>query len=201
MSEFKKIANAIHQLEYNVNLKRGIIYLEGEIDTYSAPFLLERVNAIRDLRMDEFAETAGIEVDDPINLYITSPGGDVNGLTALVDIMQSLTCKINTYAIGHAESAAIWVLAAGTGTRYIAPNTELMVHEMATWLKGPSSDIENDAKHIVTQQKNLYNLLGELSGKTADFWREKINKQNLYLTPETCIEYGLADKIILPSSL
>lgn len=201
MSEFSRVSNAIHQLEYNVNLRRSIIYLEGEIDTYSAPFFLERVNAIRDLRREEFAETDGIGIDDPVNLYITSPGGDVNGLTALVDIIEALTCKVNTYGIGHAESAAIWVLAAGTGTRFVAPNTELMVHEMATWLKGPSSDIENDAKHIVSQQKNLYDLLGKLSGKTADFWREKINKQNLYLTPETCIEYGLADKIIAPNTL
>ena len=72
---------------------------------------------------------------------------------------------------------------------------------MNTWLKGPSSNIENDAKHVQEQQQNLYNLLGKFSGKTAEFWREKVNKQNLYLTPETCIEYGLADEIIAPNSL
>ena len=196
MSEFKKIANAIHQLDFNVNLKRGIIYLEGEIDTYSAPFFVERVNAIRDIRYGTE------EANDPIDLYITSPGGDVNGLIALVDIIGALSCKVNTFGIGHVESAAVWVLASGTGSRYIAPNAELMVHEIAAWLRGTTSDVENEAKQIKIKQKILYDLLGKYSKKDASFWREQIEgKKNLYLSTETCIEYGLVDDAIGPNSL
>ena len=198
MSEFKRIANAIHQLEYNVNLKRGIIYLEGEIDTYSSPFFLERVNAIRDLRKEEFTN---IEIDAPIDLYITSPGGDINGLTALVDLITNLKCKINTIGIGHVESAAVWVLAAGTGTRYVTENVEIMVHETSSWLRGTSTNIEADAKQVKTTQNNLFGLLEKFSKKDSAFWESEVKGKNLYLSPQICIEYGLADELVKASSI
>ncbi len=198
MSEFKRMANAVHQLEYNVNLKRGTIYLEGEIDTYSAPFFLERVNAIRDLRKEEFTE---IPVNDPIDLYITSPGGDVHGLTALVDLITNLKCKINTIGIGHVESAAVWILASGTGTRYVTENVEVMVHETSSWLRGTSSNIESDAKQVKQTQNNLFALLERYSKKNAEFWEAEVKGKNLYLTPQTCIEYGLVDELMKAGSL
>lgn len=186
---------AVSQLEFSVNLAKGIIYLEGEMDTYTAPFFIERVNIIRDFRPSD-------KKDDPIDLYITSPGGDLNALTALVDLIEGVSCKINTFGVGHVESAAVWVLAAGTGTRYIAPNTEVMVHEIATWLRGSTSDVENEAKQIKIKQKNLYDLLGKYSKKEASFWRDLVEgKKNLYMLPQTCIEHGLVDKLIEPNTL
>lgn len=198
MSEFKRMANAIHQLEFNVNLKRGTIYLEGEIDTYTAPFFLDRVNAIRDLRKDEYTD---IPVNDPIDLYITSPGGDINGLTALVDLIANLKCKINTIGIGHVESAAVWILAAGTGKRYVTENALVMVHETSSWLRGTSSNIESDAKQVKQTQNNLFALLERYSKKDAAFWESEVKGKNLYLTPQTCIEYGLADELMKAGSL
>lgn len=197
MSNSKIIASAIHQIEYNVNIDRHVIYLEGEIDTYSAPFFLERVNAIRDVHISN-----GYKDSPDINLYITSPGGDLNGLTALIDIIKSIPCTVNTYGIGHVESAAVWVLAAGTGIRKLAPNTEVMVHEVSSWLRGTTSDVENEAKQLMLIQKNLYKLLGDFSKKDEVFWEKLLkNNKNLYLTPDKCLEYGLADEIITPNSL
>lgn len=194
MPELKKMAISLKQLEYSINLTRRIIYMEGELDTFAAPFVLERINVIRDLDVSR--------CNDDINLYITSPGGDVNGLTAVIDIIEALPCKINTYGIGHVESAAVWILAAGTGIRKIAKNTEIMVHELSTWLRGTTSDFENEAKQIIVSQNNLYALLEKFSKKDEKFWSQLLkNGKNLYLTPETCIEYGLADKIIEPGSL
>lgn len=200
MTNEKFVANAMHQLEYNVNLKRRMIYLEGELDTYTAPFVLERVDAIRDYHMETWSP--GDDKEPTINLFITSPGGGVNALTALVDMMKGLPCKINTIGIGHVESAAVWVLAAGTGKRLLAPNTEVMVHEMSSWLRGTTSDVENEAKQLIATQKLLYRLLDEYSNKEAQFWESTLKgSKNLYLTPDKCIEYGLADEIIKPSSL
>jgi len=200
MNKLKLIATGVQQLEYNINFDRRIIYLEGEIDTFSAPFLLERVNVLRDYITE--IESLGSTTESVINLFITSPGGDVNGLTALVDIIEALPCKINTYGIGHVESAAVWVLAAGSGKRKIASNTEIMVHEISSWLKGTTSDVENEAKQLIATQKNLYRLLAKFSKKDEKFWEQTLkNSKNLYLTPEMCIEYGLADEIIQPHSL
>jgi len=196
MNYYKNIASAIHQLEYNVNINRRIIYLEGEIDTYTAPFIFDRINAIRDIHFLTHN-------DEPeIDLYITSPGGDIHGLTGLVDIIEAVSCKINTYGIGNVESAAVWILAAGTGVRRVSANVEIMVHEISSWLKGTTSDVENEAKQLIATQKNLYRLLGKFSIKDEAFWEKTLkSSKNFYLTPEMCIELGLADEIIKPNSL
>ena len=77
-----------------------------------------------------------------------------------------------------------------------------MVHEMSSWLRGTTSDVENEAKQLVLTQKNLYRLLAKFSKKDEQFWEQTLkNSKNLYLSPETCIEYGLADEIIKPKSL
>lgn len=194
MTETELIGNIYKQLESNVNLSRGVIYLEGEIETYSAAYFIDRVYAIQDYR-----PTA--QKNDPINLYITSPGGDVNGLTAITDIIGSLSCKVNTYGFGNVESAAVWILASGTGTRYIAPNAEIMIHEMSAWMKGTTSSVENEAKQIKIMQKNLYALLEKFTKHDVSFWTKKIKGTDVYLTPEVCINYGIADKIITNNSL
>jgi len=187
----------LQQLEYNLNVDRKIIYIEGEIDTYTASFFLDRINLIRDVYKKE-AQNKNFE----INLYITSPGGSVGGLLALIDLMYSLPVKINTYGFGHVESAAVWLLAAGTGKRFIAPNAEIMVHELSTWLEGTSSDVENEAKQIMNIQKNLYKLLEEFTKKPFLFWEKLLrNNKNIYFTPEKCIEYGIIDGIIKKGSL
>lgn len=187
----------LQQLDYSVNIDRRIIYIDGEIDTFTPPFFLDRVNLIREMNENKLNKK-----NFDINLYITSPGGAVSSLLALIDLIQSLPIKVNTYGFGHVESAAVWLLASGTGKRYISPNTEVMIHQISTWLEGTSSDVENEAKQLINIQKNLYKLLEEFTNKPNVFW-EKILKtrKNVYFTPEQCIEYGLADSLVKKGSI
>ena len=49
----------------------------------------------------------------PINLYINSPGGDVQAGLTIVDVMNSLKCPVNTICYSLAASMAAVILAAG----------------------------------------------------------------------------------------
>ncbi len=68
--------------------------------------------------------------DKEINLYINSPGGDINALFAIYDTMQYIRPEITTMCLGQAASAAAVLLAAGTtGKRMALPNSRILIHQ------------------------------------------------------------------------
>ena len=66
----------------------------------------------------------------PIALYINSPGGVMDSLFAIYDVMQYVRCEVATICMGMAASAAAVLLAAGTpGRRYCLPNGRVVIHQ------------------------------------------------------------------------
>jgi len=179
--------NALAQIDYAVDLDNRIIYLEDEIDIYTAGFIKSRINVIRTL--DPKRE------DDPITLEVTSYGGDVYGMFAAIDVLQAAPVKINTLGRGPIMSAAAFILAAGTGTRAITRNSIIMVHELSTLLSGTSRDIVTEAAHIKKLQIKMYDLLEKCCTKTAEYW-ESNARVNLYLEAEQAVEHGIVDSIL-----
>src|ERR1700685_2462705 len=84
-------------------LKDRIIFLQGEIEDYSANLIV--------------AQMLFLQFDDPkadIHLYINSPGGSVTAGMSVFDTMHYITCDVATYCIGMAASMAATLVAAGT---------------------------------------------------------------------------------------
>src|SRR3954466_8558459 len=88
---------------YSRLLKDRIIFLQGEIDDYSANLIV--------------AQILFLQFDDPkadIHLYINSPGGSVTAGMAIYDTMRYVTCDVATYCIGIAASIGGALAARGT---------------------------------------------------------------------------------------
>src|SRR5260370_27115690 len=80
---------------YSRLLKDRIIFLQGEIDDYSANLIV--------------AQMLFLQFDDPkadIHLYINSPGGSVTAGMGVYDTMRYISCGVSTYVIGMAASMA-----------------------------------------------------------------------------------------------
>ena len=70
--------------------------------------------------------------NEPIDIYINSPGGSVNAGLVIYDVIQSCEGKIpiNMYCVGSASSMVAVILAGGQkGRRYILPHSKVMIHE------------------------------------------------------------------------
>ena len=67
---------------------------------------------------------------EPINIFINSPGGYVTDALGIVDVMKAIKSPINTIILGRAASAASLIATCG-GKRYISANSEVMIHEAA----------------------------------------------------------------------
>jgi len=66
----------------------------------------------------------------PINMYINSPGGDINAGLAIYDTMQYIQAPVSTLCIGNACSMGSLLLAAGrSGLRRALPNSYVMLHQ------------------------------------------------------------------------
>ena len=100
---------------YSRLLNQRIIFLGQPIDANVANLVV--------------AQLIHLESDYPdkdINLYINSPGGDMNGMMAIYDTMQHVKADVTTTCVGLAASAAAVVLAGGTaGKRRILPNRSI----------------------------------------------------------------------------
>lgn len=161
-------------------------------------FLLGEVNS-------EMANTFVAELlylaqkNEPIDIYINSPGGSVEAGLVIYDVIQDCGNKIpiNMYCIGMAASMGAVILAGGQkGRRFILPHSKCMIHEplIAGGLGGSATEIKNSADSILKTKELLNNILAKHTGKT----KKQVDKATAFdhfMTAEEAIEFGICDEI------
>ncbi len=147
------------------------------------------------------AQLLFLDAEDPsrdIALYINSPGGDMTGLFAIYDTMQSVRADVATWCIGQAASAAAVLLAAGAaGKRHALPHSRILLHQPAGGMQGQSEDIRIHAEEIVRQRRLMEEILARHTGKSLEQIHEDLDR-DFILSPEMAQEYGVVDVIGTP---
>ncbi|MEN8728135.1 MAG: ATP-dependent Clp protease proteolytic subunit [Sulfurovum sp.] len=134
--------------------------------------------------------------EEPIHMYISSPGGSVMAGLAILDTMQLISAPVHTYAMGMVASMAAVLFTCGeSGHRYIMPNAEVMIHQPLGGTSGQASDIEIQAKHILNLKKRLYVILSKATGKQVKTIEKESDRDN-YFEAHEAIKFGLADTIL-----
>lgn len=164
-------------------LDDNIILLTGEINDTMAEIVIAQLLYLDSLNKDE-----------PIHIYINSPGGSVTAGLAILDTMKLVKSRICTYCIGLAASMGSIILSSGD-KRYIVPHAEVMIHQPLGGTKGQASDIEIAAEHIGRTKKTLNLILAENCKKPYKTVARDTERDN-WKSAEEAVEYGLADKII-----
>lgn len=176
---------------------------ERSYDLYSR-LLLDRIVFLGDEVSDLTANTVVAQLlflqnSDPkadIHFYINSPGGSVTAGLAIYDVMQFITCNVNTYCIGEAASMGAVLLCAGSkGKRFALPNSTIMIHQPLGGSSGQASDIEIRTKYMLSLKKRLYEIMCKHSGRSYKEMEKACDRDN-FLTPETAKEFGLIDEVV-----
>jgi len=133
----------------------------------------------------------------PIELFISSYGGEIYDALALYDIMQTIKCPIHTFAYGKCMSAAPLLLAAGEpGQRWVAAHTFFMHHDGADAIEGKTTSMKAGMKHLEELDKAWTILFAKLSNKTFKWWDDRSKRSgDFYFSADEAIEWGLADSI------
>ena len=135
-----------------------------------------------------------------INIYINSPGGEVNAGLAIYDLIQSCRAPINMYCVGMAASMGAFLLAGGAkGKRMALPNAEIMIHQPLGGAQGQATEIEIAAKHILQTKEKLNRMLAENTGKDISIIAADTDRDN-WMSAEEAKEYGLIDRVIYKRS-
>lgn len=134
--------------------------------------------------------------EEPIHMYISSPGGSVMAGLAILDTMQLISAPVYTYGMGMVASMAAVLFTCGEpGHRYVLPNAEVMIHQPLGGAQGQASDIEIQANHIISLKKRLYKIIADATGNPPKTI-EKASDRDNYFIAEEAIKFGLADKVL-----
>ncbi|KAI5062131.1 hypothetical protein GOP47_0022670 [Adiantum capillus-veneris] len=132
----------------------------------------------------------------PIQLYINSPGGIVTSGLAIYDTMQYIRSPVCTMCVGQAASMASLLLAAGApGERRSLSNARVMMHQPSAGASGQASDIAIHAREILDLQSRHNNLYVKHTRASLDLIERSIERDK-FLSPEEAKELGLIDEVI-----
>lgn len=169
---------------YSRLLKDRIVFIGTEINDAVANTVIAQLLFLR--------------AEDPkkdVNVYINSPGGQINAGLAIYDTMRFMGYDINTYCLGLAASMGALLLAAGAkGKRFALPHSRIMIHQPLGGITGTSADIALQAKEILHLKQICALIMSETTGRPIEKILED-SERDFYMNPEEAVKYGLIDKI------
>lgn len=184
MSEDKDIKTTEKQDNNETLLKTRSILISGEIDKKMAEKVVSQLLLLE------------AENDDPIKVFIDSPGGDVDSAYAIFDMIRFVKPKVIMVAMGLAASAGALILLAGDKEdRFGFPNSHYLIHQPLSGVRGVATEIEIHAKEIEKTRQKINALIAQETGKSLQ-QVEKDTDRDYWMSAEEAKEYGLISKII-----
>ena len=169
---------------YEKILKTRSILLSGEINKDSAD------KFIKDLLVLE------AESQDPVKVFINSPGGDVDAGFAIYDMVRFVSCPVIMIGMGLVASAASLVLLAVPADRRVAlPNSSYLIHQPLSEMKGNATDIEIHALQLEKVKAKLNSIISEATGTNLETVAADTDRDH-WLNAEEARSYGLVSRIV-----
>ena len=115
---------------------------------------------------------------------------------AIYDTMQYIRPDVSTVCVGQAASMGSLLLAAGAaGKRYALPNSRIMVHQPSGGAQGQATDIEIQAREILSLRARLNSIYVKHTKQTLEAI-EKAVERDRFMSPEEAREFGLVDEVV-----
>ena len=170
---------------YSRLLRDRIVMVGGEIEPAMANSIVAQLL---------FLESENPNAD--ISMYINSPGGDIAAGWAIMDTMNYIKSPVSTIGMGLVASMGSVLLAAGEkGKRFALPNTEIMIHQPMSGVKGQITDMEIELQESVRIKKAIIKQMSDFTGRKEKEVFDAMERNN-WMTPEKAKDFGLIDKIL-----
>ena len=182
----KEAAEAAQQFAFldNKLLKNRTLTIFGEIDKDVARRTTERLLAL------------SFESDEPITVYIGSPGGHVESGDTIFDMIRFIKPTVRMVGTGWVGSIATHIyLATDRDNRFALPNTRFLIHQPAGGFGGDASDIEIHAREIVKTRERINGIIAEQTGQPLERVAKDTDR-DYWMSVEESVEYGLVGTVI-----
>ncbi len=173
---------------YSRLLKERIIFLGSVIDSEVANVVTAQL-----LLLDSQSS------EQPINMFINSPGGEVYAGLAIYDVMQFISAPVHTNCVGIAMSMGSLILTAGAqGHRVALPHSRIMIHAgSAGFPRSSLPDLAVQAREFEDLRDMMETIYHRHTGVAAEQLRRDMERDN-FMAPQQALAYGLIDKVIEP---
>lgn len=137
-----------------------------------------------------------VENDDPIRIFINSPGGHVESGDSIHDMIRFIKPQVKVIGTGWVASAGAHIyLAAKKENRLCLPNTRFLIHQPLGGAGGRATDIAIEAKEIIKMRRRINEIIARETGQPLERV-EKDTDRNYWMSAEEAKEYGLVSRII-----
>ncbi|TFY84317.1 ATP-dependent Clp protease proteolytic subunit [Pseudomonas kairouanensis] len=160
------------------------IFITGEINHLLARDVIRQLHALAYIN------------DDPITIFISSPGGHVESGDMIYDAIKFIKPKVITIGSGWVASAgALIFVAAKKENRYSLPNTRFLLHQPSGGFHGRAEDFDAYSKEINWMKKRLNKIFSDATGQPIETI-ELNTERDFWLSAQESVEYGLIHKIV-----
>ena len=168
--------------------KNRTLTIFGEIDKDVARRTAEKLLAL------------SFQSDDPITVYIGSPGGHVESGDTIFDMIRFIKPTVRIVGTGWVGSIATHIyLATERENRYALPNTRFLIHQPAGGFGGDASDIEIQAREILKTRERINQIIADQTGQPLDRVARDTDR-DYWMSVEESVEYGLVGTVINSSA-
>ena len=168
----------------NTLLKNRTLTIFGEINKDVAQRTTEKLLAL------------SFESEDPITVFIGSPGGHVESGDTVFDMIRFIKPTVRTVGTGWVGSIATHIyLATPRENRFALPNTRFLIHQPAGGFGGDASDIEIQAREIVKTRERINQIIADETGQPVERVAKDVDR-DYWMSVEESVEYGLVGSII-----
>lgn len=138
-------------------------------------------------------ESAG---DQPVKVFIDSPGGDVDAGFAIFDMLRFIKPQVFTIGMGLVASAGALILLAADKTHRLAlPNSHYLIHQPLSGIRGVATEIEIHAQELEKTRGKLNRLIAQACSRPLK-QVEKDTDRDYWLDADEAVAYGLVSRIV-----
>ncbi|MDR1215728.1 MAG: ATP-dependent Clp protease proteolytic subunit [Treponema sp.] len=169
-------------------LETRTILLSGEIN---------KALAERTIRQLLLLENKG---EEPIKIFIDSPGGDADAGYAIFDMIRFVSPPIWTIGMGLvASAAAIIALGSPKERRIGLPNSHYLIHQPLSGIRGVATDIEIHARELEKLRAKINRLIADETDVAFE-QVEKDTDRDYWMNADEAVKYGLISRVVTRKS-
>jgi ATP-dependent Clp protease protease subunit len=134
--------------------------------------------------------------NDPIKIFVNSPGGHVESGDTIHDLVQYIGSPVAMIGTGWVASAGTHIfLGVPKERRFCLPNTRFLIHQPSGGAGGKAVDIAIQAKEIIKMRERLAQVIAKATGQDIDRVRADIDR-DYWMSTDEAIDYGVLGIVI-----
>lgn len=174
------LENHLNWLINGIDLENRRIEMRGEVGDAMASFVSRNL-----LKMSQLSE-------EPIEIYISSPGGSVSSGLAIYDAIRACPCDVHMVASGEIMSMGFIIYLAGD-KRIAAPHTRFMMHSISYGTEGITKDHEIQVNEAKSMNNANLEIMAKRTKRDKKYWARTILSHDKFFGTEEAVTLGVVN--------